>query len=42
MPAFGPGMSFADPILNRDSDISTGVDMVRIEKFSPNAQKSLR
>ena len=34
--------SFADIILAQGGEISTKLDMLRIEKFPPNAQKSLR
>lgn len=34
--------SFADTILEQGSDISTSLDMLRKERFPPNAQKTLR
>lgn len=34
--------SFADIILEQGSEISTKLDMLRMEKFPPNAQKTLR
>ncbi|QLF71531.1 plasmid partitioning protein RepA (plasmid) [Peteryoungia desertarenae] len=34
--------SFADIILEQGSEISSKLDMLRIEKFPPNAQKTLR
>ncbi|MBT9371681.1 plasmid partitioning protein RepA [Rhizobium sp. CSW-27] len=37
-----PVLSFADTILDQGSEISTKLDMLRIEKFPPNAQKTLR
>ncbi len=42
MPAFEPVMSFADTILDQGGEISTKLDMVRIEKFPRSAQKALR
>jgi len=35
-------MSFADVILDQGSEISSKLDMLRIDKFPPNAQKTLR
>jgi chromosome partitioning protein len=35
-------VSFADTILDQGGEISRKLDMLRIEKFPPNAQKSLR
>jgi len=37
-----PELSFADIILDQGSEISSKLDMLRIEKFPPNAQKTLR
>ena len=34
--------SFADVILQQSNEISRRLEMLRIEKFPPNAQKSLR
>jgi chromosome partitioning protein len=42
MPAFEPVMSFADTIMDLGDEISTKFDMVRIEKFPPNAQKAVK
>ncbi|SIQ89627.1 chromosome partitioning protein [Rhizobium sp. RU35A] len=41
-PMRDPVVSFADTILDQGSEISTKLDMLRIEKFPPNAQKTLR
>ncbi|TJV46405.1 MAG: plasmid partitioning protein RepA, partial [Mesorhizobium sp.] len=35
-------IGFADTILDQGSEISRKLDMLRIEKFPPNAQKTLR
>jgi chromosome partitioning protein len=37
-----PVSSFADIILEQGGEISTKLDMLRMEKFPPNAQKTLR
>jgi chromosome partitioning protein len=40
--AVASGSSFADIILEQGGEISTKLDMLRMEKFPPNAQKTLR
>ncbi|AFL54891.1 MULTISPECIES: plasmid partitioning protein RepA [Sinorhizobium] len=41
-PVSEPLLSFADTILDQGGEISSKLDMLRIEKFPPNAQKTLR
>lgn len=41
-PVSEPDMSFADVILDQGGEISSKLDMLRIDKFPPNAQKTLR
>jgi chromosome partitioning protein len=41
-PVSEPEMSFADVILDQGSEISSKLDMLRIDKFPPDAQKTLR
>lgn len=42
MVATAEEIPFADTILNQGGEISRKLDMLRVEKFPPNAQKSLR
>lgn len=40
--AIAPAPRFSDTILDQGNEISTKLDMLRMEKFPPNAQKTLR